>query len=181
MLRIIAQDLWNMAAARLQTLAELPASQAIRASQFWLKRRPRHLLSGLVNCGHCGARMIAVGKDYLRCGSADRNAGCSNNKLVRRSLLEALIVDSLRNKLLAPELVSEFINEVHQELKRQRKQSQIDQTEIANRLRKIDDQLDSLVTAIAEGLRAASPQSRLNALEAEKEALPSNCVSRTPK
>jgi len=78
-----------------------------------------------------------VGKDYLRCGLADRNAGCSRTKLVRRSFLESLIIESLRNKLMEPELVAEFINEVHIELKRQRKRSRSEQTEIANRLRRL--------------------------------------------
>ena len=181
--RIVPQELWAACAAKLQELADTPASKAIKASQFWLKRRPRHVLSGLAKCGHCGEGMVVVGKDYLRCGSAHRNGGCSSTKLIRRGELQDIVLEALRTNLMAPELVTEFIREVHKELEQQRTHAQTNRHDVERQLRKVEQQLQGLITAISEGLRSPGIQNRLDALEADKARLtaqlqepPSNVV-----
>ncbi len=167
-LRIVPQPLWEAVQARLQGLADSPTSKAIKAGQFWLKRRPRHVLTGLVHCGYCGDSMTVVGNDYLRCSRAHRNAGCSHVELVRRNGLEEIVLDAMRTNLMAPELVAEFIREVHAELARQRVDVNAEHATLEKRLKQTDQQLEGLVTAIADGLRGASLQARMDALEAEK-------------
>ena len=66
-LRIVPQQLWDFVQTRLKIISDSPGAQAIKSSQFWLKRRPRHVLTGLVWCGQCGDSMAVIGKDYLRC------------------------------------------------------------------------------------------------------------------
>lgn len=56
-------------------MSESPKSQTLKSSQFWLKRRPKALLSGLISCGTCGSSLVTIGKHYLRYGKAHRNAG----------------------------------------------------------------------------------------------------------
>ena len=170
-LRIVPQQLWDVVQARLRDLADSPTSKAIKAGQFWLKRRPQHVLTGLVNCGNCGDNMVVIGKDYLRCARAHRGAGCGNLKLVRRGILENIVFDAMRTNLMAPELVAEFIREVHLEVNRQRRQKHTEKAALEARLNKVDQQLNGLINAISEGLRGAGIQGRLDALEAEKAAL----------
>jgi site-specific DNA recombinase len=167
-LRIVPQQLWDKVQARLQDLADSPTSKAIKAGKYWLKRRPRHVLTGLVACGHCGDSMAVIGKDYLRCSRAHRSAGCGHLKLVRRSTLERIVFDALRTNLMAPELVAEFIREVHAEVNRQRSQVHTEKAALEARLKKAEQQLEGLITAISEGLRGPGIQGRLDALEAEK-------------
>ena len=85
-LRIVPQQLWDKVQARLQGLADSPTSKAIKAGKFWLKRRPRHVLTGLVACGHCGDSMAVIGRDYLRCSRAHRSAGCGTMGLASRNV-----------------------------------------------------------------------------------------------
>ena len=167
-LRIVPQPLWDAVQTRLQELAGSPTSQAIKAGQFWLKRRPRHVLTGLVYCGYCGDSMTVIGKDYLRCSRAHRNAGCSHVELVRRNSLEEIVLNAMRTNLMAPELVAEFIREVHAELVRQRVHVNAERAPLERRLKQTEQQLQGLITAISEGLRGASIQARMDAMEAEK-------------
>jgi len=71
-LRIVDEALWERVRLRLNAIAQSPAAAAVRESRFWEKRRPRHILTGLVVCGKCGHSLAAVGQDYLRCAQADR-------------------------------------------------------------------------------------------------------------
>lgn len=107
-LRIVHQDLWNRCAQRLGSIADSPTAQALKRSKFWLRRRPKGLLSGLVTCGSCGSAMVTIGKDYLRCGNAHRNAGCKNSLSVRSGLLEGLVLSGLKEQLTQPEPVEEL-------------------------------------------------------------------------
>src|SRR5262249_55802206 len=62
-LRIVDDALWQQVQARLGSIRESPRVAKARAAEFWLHRRPRHLLTGLAHCGVCGAPLAAVGKD----------------------------------------------------------------------------------------------------------------------
>src|SRR5262249_25677495 len=65
----------------------------------------------LAHCGICGGPLAAVGKDYLTCSAAHRQGTCSNKRSIRRPMLEGLILDGLKDRLMAPELVKEFVAE----------------------------------------------------------------------
>jgi site-specific DNA recombinase len=115
-LRIVDQDLWQQVQARLTHIRQSPMVANSRATEFWTRRRARHLLTGRAFCGCCGGTLSAVGKDYLACRSA-RQGMCTNTRSFRRPLLESLILDGLKSRLMAPELVKEFITEFHREVK----------------------------------------------------------------
>jgi hypothetical protein len=55
-LRIVEDALWQAVAARLEETERSPRVRKLRASRFWERRRPGHLLTGLVRCGRCGGR-----------------------------------------------------------------------------------------------------------------------------
>jgi hypothetical protein len=67
----------------------------------------------LAKCGECGGDLAPVGKDYLACGAARRQGTCSNGKSLKRAELEGIILDALKDRLMASELVAEFIREFH--------------------------------------------------------------------
>ena len=69
-LRIVDDALWQAVAARLEEAERSPRVRKLRASRFWERRRPGHLLTGLVRCGSCGGRVTAVGGAYLACAAA---------------------------------------------------------------------------------------------------------------
>jgi site-specific DNA recombinase len=74
-LRIIGQDVWDRAQARLAGIRERAGADAPDRPRFWEKRRARGVLTGKVFCGCCGGTLSAVGKDYLACATARRRDG----------------------------------------------------------------------------------------------------------
>ncbi len=170
-LRIVDQDLWDAVKRRQEEILNTPTVQKIKASRFWTKRRAKHLLTGLVYCGSCGARFTAIGRDYLGCGQARNSGSCANRRGIKRAVLESLILDALKSRLMQPELVKEFIAEFHRELNRLTRSRQLDRKAKAKELKEVSRKLESLIDAIADGLRTPGLKARLEALEACKREL----------
>jgi site-specific DNA recombinase len=167
----VDDDLWQAVKARQGSIRASDGIAKARASRFWERRRSRHLLSGLVRCKECGTHYAAVGRDYLACSAARGSGTCSNGQSIRRGALEALILDGLRQRLMAPELVEEFIRAFQREVNLQRREDdalrEVQKRELVNVKRK----LDGLVEAIADGLRAPGLQQRLDELEARRKEI----------
>ena len=147
-----------------------------RATRFWEQRRAQHLLSGLVYCGSCGSRFAAVGRDYLACSAARGQGTCANRKGVRRSPLEELILEGLRQRLMAPEMVEEFVTAFHEEVNRHRREETAARAGKERELAKVTRKLDKLI----EGYRAPGLQQKLDDLEARKAALEQELAADPP-
>jgi len=102
-LRIVPKDLWDRVRTRRQSVRRsfpggkgrkgFSKEQGSRQTQF-----PTHLLSGTMTCGECGAAIAQVsGKSggYYGCLGAAKGA-CENKMLVRRTLVEKVILSSTR-------------------------------------------------------------------------------------
>ncbi|MGE3934297.1 MAG: recombinase zinc beta ribbon domain-containing protein [Rhodospirillaceae bacterium] len=170
-LRIVDDALWEHAHRRLESIREQPGNRKARETQFWLKRRPRHLLTGLIVCGCCGAPYVAAGRDYLACGHARRHGTCVNRRGIPRATLESLILEALKQNLLQPEYVQEFIREFHAEFNRLSRENEATAELKRRQLDTIGRKLDGLVDAIAEGLRTPGLKAKLEELEAAKSHL----------
>jgi site-specific DNA recombinase len=114
-LRIVDDALWERVKARQEALDATPAVQGIRASRFWERRRPEHLLTGLVHCDCCGGPYASVGRDYLACSAARKLGTCEARKGIRRSVLEGVVLDLLKTRLMEPDAVAAFVKD-HAEL-----------------------------------------------------------------
>ena len=137
-----------------------------RATRFWERRRSRHLLSGLLYCQECGSRYASIGRDFRACSSARGSGTCSNRQSIRRVALEGLIINGLRQRLMAPELVEEFVRAVQQEFNLQRREDDALRDAKERELTNVTRKLNGLIDAIADGLRAPGLQQRLDELEA---------------
>jgi site-specific DNA recombinase len=120
-LRIVDDELWAAVKTRQTTIRESEGVSKAQSTRFWERRRAQHLLTGLTYCGSCDGRLASVGRDYLACSAARGQGTCSNRKAIRRAPLEALILDGLKHRLLAPELVEEFVAAYHEEVNRARR------------------------------------------------------------
>jgi site-specific DNA recombinase len=167
-LEIVDDELWNRVQSRLGVIRNSPRVQRAREKQFWLNRRAKHLLTGLVYCSECGGPLAACGKDYLGCSAARRLGFCKNRGGVRRGILEGLILDALKHNLMHPDLVAEFIKEFHAEVNRQRQNHELTTTLKRRELDDIRRKLSGLVDAIADGFRAPDLQQKLDELGARK-------------
>lgn len=65
--------------------------------------------------GCCGGGVILLGKTYYGC-SAVRNKGtCDNRQTIGRKELEDRVLSGLRDQLLHPDLIAEFVRASHEE------------------------------------------------------------------
>jgi DNA invertase Pin-like site-specific DNA recombinase/HPt (histidine-containing phosphotransfer) domain-containing protein len=167
-LRIVDDDLWQAVKVRQGEIATRPGVQKIKDSRFWERRRARHLLTGLVFCGDCGGGFAAVGRDYLACSAARGRGTCANRRSIRRHDLETVILDGLKARLMAPDLVAEFIAAFTQEINSGRAAADQARKRQEQELAGITRKLDGLIEAIAEGFRAEGLQQKLTEFEARK-------------
>ena len=170
-LRIIEDQLWDRVQNRLAGIRDGAGVRKAREKKFWLHRRAKHLLTGLAHCGACGSPLAAAGRDYLSCSTASRQGTCGNRKGIRRGVLESLIHDALKDNLMHPDLVAEFIKEFHAEVNRRRHQAELSFGLRRRELDEVQRKLNGLVEAIADGLRGPGLQARLDELEQRKAAL----------
>lgn len=81
-------------------------------------RKPRHLLSGLIKCGVCGASYTLTGNDRLGCAGFRERGDCSNNRTVTRQHIEDRVLLALQAQLADPDLTGEYVKTYHAERKR---------------------------------------------------------------
>jgi site-specific DNA recombinase len=176
-LRIVDDSLWDAVKARQGSIRESDRVANARDTRFWERRRSRHLLSGLVHCGACGSLYASIGRDYLAC-SAARGAGtCSNRQSIRRGVLEGIILDGLKQRLMAPELVEEFVRAFHKEVNSRHLENDLRLEADKRELAEVTRKLNGLIDAIAEGLRAPGLQKRLEEFELRRAQLEQEIAS----
>jgi site-specific DNA recombinase len=170
-LRILDDDVWDNVQNRLEKVRSSPGVVKSRRTEFWKQRRPKHLLTGLTYCGECGGHMAAIGKDYLACGAARSGAGCDNRRSIRRTRVEAVVLEGLKTHLMAPELVAEFIRAFHEEVNHKRATDDMQRQGNEQELGRVSKKLRGLYDAIADGLRSPGLQNELLALEGRQAEL----------
>ena len=170
-LRIVDDALWNRVKARQGEIAAEPRVQAIKATEFWKKRRQTHLLTGLLRCGCCGGGFASVGKDYVACAAARKLGTCEQRRSFRRGELEDAVLDLLRNRLMQPDAVAEFVRAFGAEMNAQRGDETATRSRQEAERAALKRKLDGLYDAIAEGLRTPGLKEKLEDLEARVTAL----------
>ncbi len=170
-LRIIDDGLWNKVKTRQEALDATPAVQGIKASRFWERRRPDHLLTGLVFCGCCGGPMAAVGRDYLACSAARKLETCNAKKGIRRSVLEGVVLDLLKSRLMQPEAVASFVKDFAELSNAHGAEQAQERQRLEAERATIKRKLEGLYDAIAEGLRSPGLKEKLLDLEGRVAAI----------
>jgi site-specific DNA recombinase len=179
-LRIIERPLWDAVQLRLTSIRESEGVKNARATRFWEHRRAQHLLTGKAFCGTCSSPLAAIGADHLACSKARRMGNCDNRRSLRRGVVEGLILEAVKDQLMAPNLVAEFIDEFHREVNRQRQGAELVRYVAQSELATVTRKLDGLVDAIADGLRAPDLQRRLDELGVRKKELEERLVGPAP-
>ena len=77
----------------------------------------------------------------------------------------------MKDRLMAPELVLEFMAEFQREVKRERVASMAARGDVERRLAKVVKDIDSIISAITAGMYHTSMKQKMDVLEAEKAAL----------
>ena len=119
-LRIVEDTLWECAKARQGEIDASPQVLGIKKSRFWERRRKTHLLTGLLACASCGGGFASIGRDYLACSAARKLGTCDQRRSIKRETLEAAVLDLLRERLMQPDAVAEFITAFNAEVNAKR-------------------------------------------------------------
>ncbi|ADJ24827.1 Resolvase domain protein [Hyphomicrobium denitrificans ATCC 51888] len=134
-------------------------------------RRPKHLLSGLVRCGSCGASMIVIHRDYLGC-SASRNRGtCDNRRTISTHEIESRILDVLRKYLLAPEVVAAAVDAYREHRTKLAKETERTKRDVQRDLAAVERKIAGVIAMVEAGGDPRTLAARLNEFVAEKDAL----------
>jgi site-specific DNA recombinase len=170
-LRIVDDGLWTSVQKRPDSINASPGVTKAKAKKFWESRRHKHLLTGIAACSECGGSLTSVGKDYMACSRARRSGTCSNKTSIRRSILEGAVLSALKDNLMQPHLVEEFVVAYHEEINTKAANASAEREVSERQLTKVRKQIDAIIDSIANGYRSESMKQRLEDLEASREHL----------
>jgi site-specific DNA recombinase len=102
-LRIVSEELWNAAQARLD-------QRSHEAPKGGRPRSTGHMLSGLLRCGSCGGPMCLYGKRdgyrRIRCSRARERGTCPAPRTANLDAVELHVLHRLRKLITAPENIT---------------------------------------------------------------------------
>jgi site-specific DNA recombinase len=146
-LAIITRELFEVAQRRKEARSITHPNQ---------QRRPRHMLSGLLRCGTCGAGMSTNGKDRsgrirIRCSAAAESGTCPDPKTFYLDTVEKAVLNGLTTEMRHPDVIAEYVRAYHKERKRLSAEADATRNRLERQLANLTGDIDRLVDAIAKG------------------------------
>ncbi|WP_196801619.1 recombinase family protein [Sphingomonas melonis] len=141
-LRIIDDALWASAQAMRERLQGIP---------FDKTRRPKHLLSGLGQCGVCGGGWVKYNRDQWGCGRYRDGRGCENGRSISNQQFEKRVLAGLQDELLHPDLVASYVRAWHVENARRAQVTTRERAKMERRHEEAVRRVDRLIEAVACG------------------------------
>ena len=175
-LRIVDDALWQAVKERQGALAEkhatvIAAVREANANRLNGTHRPRHLLSGLLECGVCGGPYSMRGQDRYGCSNHIMNASCSNSRGIRRTILEERVLAGLREKLMAPEAAAEAMRAWAAETNRLNRERRASGEADRQELQAVKKKMAAMIGVIEDGGYVQGMIDRLRELEARQHEL----------
>ena len=147
-------------------------------SRLAAARRPPWLLSGLVRCGVCdGPIAVTTSGGRLGCANRHDRGTCSNPRTVPHERLLPRVFAGLKERLLAPELVAQFVRDVTEEIVAANRERIAQQSRMAGEHAKHKRQLHSLLELMKDGHGTSAMVKELQAIEHRLERLDADRVS----
>ncbi len=173
-LRIVDDELWEKAQAHVD------ARGAVHVAH---RRRAKHIFSGLVRCGECGASYTVINRDRWGCSRHREKGTCGNIRRIATNVLEDRVLSGLKRQLLAPEAISAMVKSYHEERARLHAEKLGKRENVERDLAQARAAVGRLVSAIAQGggefaeirealAKAKADASRCEAELAEFDAVP---------
>lgn len=167
-LRILTDALWKDVQDRKGEISAQPACYA---------RKPKRLLSGLIQCGSCGGAVTLQGQRYACSGARERGT-CSNNRMIQAEKVEQRVIEGVRRHLLSPDAVSEAVRIYHDELAADQKDALTRRAGVERQLAEVKRRADRLIDQVADGmLSGLAVRDRLATLEIERTSLESELAT----
>jgi site-specific DNA recombinase len=119
------------------------------------------LLTGIARCGGCGAAMVkGTGKggrySYYMCSARNRvgKTACKGQR-APMAAIDTAVSDALLERVLAPDHLGPLLNEVRHRAKTGRDDTAERKLTLSRELRRINGEIDNLLSMVAKGVMAA--------------------------
>ena len=139
------------------------------------RKQGNYLLSGMMRCSECNARMIVSSHRkkniaYYRCGTRQRSKhGCANRLMVHQRAVEGQIIEWIKTTLLDTDFLNDYFQRVLNTSKTLLKESQLNVEKLKRKILSLDHQVDRLTDAVADGTIPTSiVKPKIDATLAEK-------------
>ena len=169
-LRIIDDALWERVRARQAVLA-YQVAQTDTTNRLNGSHRRRFLLSGLLKCGCCGGGFTIIGPDRYGCATRRSRGTCDNSKTISRQHIEARVLVGLKDRLLAPDMVTEALAAYEAEAAAVRRNAVAASSGRRRELEDVERKLAGIVRAIEDGAWSDVLRARLAELEGRRAKL----------
>lgn len=141
-LQIIDETLWQRVHDRIEANKGVPVDR---------QRRPKHLLSGLGECGVCGGPWIKVSTLNWGCSRHRLGNACTNNRSIATRQYERRVLADLKANMLAPDVVAAYVREYHRDFARQSADLIRHRTRIERQLGEAERKVKRMLDAFADG------------------------------
>ncbi len=166
--RIVPQDLWDQVRTRAAAVRARYAGK--RNTKTAPGNRTAYPLSGLLECGLCGAPMTIHGgssANYYYCSDYKKRGTCANGVPVREDTARAGILGALRESLFTPSAVEYLRKRIAEHLGSVERSTRSELKEHADRLARTEQRIHGLVRFIADGDDSQYVRGALKDLEAQ--------------
>jgi site-specific DNA recombinase len=140
--------------------------------QIWQRLRrgapAQVLLSELLVCGYCGGRYTVVAKGRDGCATRRAKGTCKNDRTITWHRIEPRVLRGLKDKLMAPELVAEFIRAFQEEINATAKTAVVGSAELKREADAVERKIAGIMAAIEDGMYTPAAKERMKALETRK-------------
>jgi site-specific DNA recombinase len=173
-LAILEPELWHTAQRRLEAGRRIVASAAPEnhGNRLVAARRPRSPLAGLIRCGLCEGLMSVMGcGGRLGCSNHVERGTCTNPRTVLRDKVVKRVLVGLKERLLAPELVQEFVSAYVSEVNAANRARGSRRASLQGEAAKLDRQIRNLLDLIKDGHGSPTMVAELREIERRREAL----------
>ena len=179
-LSIVPRELWDAAKERQNGIRRTVTSDRSRGVRSERARRPVYLFSGLLKCGHCGGSYSMISGTAYGCTNRKTRGTCDNGLAIKRTDLEETILSGLKDKLMDPVLVKEFIRSYHDRLNEGLGAEDTRRDGLRKELSRIDRELQALVSAVKAGILSDTLQAEFSQLEGNKRAIEQELAAEPP-
>ncbi len=169
-LRIVDQEVWDQARVR-HTAVQFTMGRDEGGNALNRAHRSQFLLSGLLKCGCCGGAMTIIARDRYGCSTYRGKGTCTNAATILRPRIEARVLGALKERMITPDLVAEFIRTFEAELTNYQREQVNTEQRLRDRLGEVQRKNRRIVDAIGNGAYATSLNQKLHDLEAEETRL----------
>jgi len=174
------RDQWQMIAAPLLQIVDDEAwarVQTLKAEKARLstnvRRRPAHLLSGLLRCGCCGSGMSVhdrdkTGKTCIRCSAVRESGSCSNRRILYLSEVEEAVLRGMTEELKDTRLIETYVRTYNEERKRLAATALSRRARIERKRDRLEAERQRAIDLLIKGvLREEEGRARLDELKAQ--------------